>query len=194
MLLRVSQVVRNRLNDWLDPFELNDGRYGVLSALSQSKKLSQSELAEILGQSASNVSTLIERMARDGLVTRFQSDTDRRKRLLTVTSEGLARLASVETKRAAWAAELFDQIDLDEQPRLLDLWQRFESSLETETTVNRSNRTTQTTLRPAAPLEERDRMVDPSSDPHSPQFALQQMLLALSSTADIDLRDERVVA
>lgn len=181
-LLRVSQIVRLRLNDWLGRFELNDGRHSVLAVLAGAAQegCSQAELAERLGQSESNISTLIERMQRDGLVNRLRSNADRRKRVLLITSEGRSALESVDSSRSAWAGRLLNGISADDRPRLYALLQQLGSSLEISMNppASRSNRPAKETTAFAA-IGDRP---DPTDDPHSPQFALQKMLQALSSS------------
>ena len=101
-LVRAASLVRSKLGEFLDPFGLTEVRYSVLVALNSAGEmgLSQSELAERLMQSESNVSTLIERMAQDDLVERLRSDADRRKRVLLLSPSGLRLVERVETPRA----------------------------------------------------------------------------------------------
>lgn len=187
-MLKVSQLVRLRLNDWLGQFELTDGRLGVLLALSQAGRrgLSQAELAETLGQSASNVSTLIERMSRDGLVTRLPSTNDRRKRILLISPGGLSQLVAVEKKRPAWSRNLLQMITIEEQSEFLILLREIGAGIGASCQA----------LPSAAEFNDGTNRtpIDPSCDPESPQFALRQMLLALSSSTDHSIHDERAVA
>lgn len=186
-LLRVSQIVRLRLNDWLGHFELNDGRHSVLAVLANADQegCSQAELAEQLGQSESNVSTLIERMQRDGLVNRLRSNADRRKRVVLITPEGRSALESVDASRSAWAGRLLNGISADDRPRLYSLLQQLGSSLESSialpcaTRPERPERPEQPEIDAFAAMNEHSNLTD---DPHSPQFALRKMLLALSSS------------
>ena len=47
-LLRASQIVRVRFNEWLGRFEMNDGRHAVLTTLARAEAsgCSQAQLAE----------------------------------------------------------------------------------------------------------------------------------------------------
>lgn len=184
-LLRVAQGVRLRSNEWLGRFQLNDGRHAVLMALASANEngCSQAELAVKLGQSESNISTLIERMQRDGLVDRLRSEADRRKRVLLISAAGRRTLASVDVGRSAWAARLLNGIAADDQTRLFRLLQQLGTCLEApmsspvapkSTTYNR------------IVSDEADPRISPTDNPQSPQFALQQMLLALSSSAGVE--------
>ncbi len=183
-LLRVSQIVRFRLNDWLGRYELTDGRHAVLTVLARAGEngCSQAELADQLYQSESNVSTLIERMQRDGLVSRSRSDADRRKRVLQITSMGRSTLASVDASRTAWAGRLMNGIPADDAPRLLALLQRLGASLEPSFALSPVGVAAPKTAFNERVMTASDPGIDPADDPQSPQFALRRMLLALSSS------------
>ena len=186
-LLRVAQLVRLRFNDWLDHFELNDGRHAVLVALARSNDegFSQAELAIRLGQSESNVSTLIERMQRDGLVDRSRSIADRRKRVLRITETGKSTLDAVNARRASWAADLLKGIPGNERTMLVIMLERLGCSLEPTFEIpmvlalpkKAATEPSASTVSKSEP--------DPVEDPESPQFALRRMLLELSSASDV---------
>jgi DNA-binding MarR family transcriptional regulator len=191
-LLRVSQIVRLRFNDWLGQFNLTDGRHAVLAALARAGEVgcSQAELADRLGQSESNISTLIERMQRDGLVDRSRSVADRRKRVLRVTSAGLASLESVDAKRTAWSGQLLSGIPTEECPKLLTLLQRLGESLEPSFAISPTAITSRSVLSDEGEPPVVKRRNDPTDDPRSPQFALRQMLLELSSSAGVESHEK----
>lgn len=186
-LLRVAQLVRLRFNEWLDHFELNDGRHAVLDALARSNDIgcSQAELAIRLGQSESNVSTLIERMQRDGLVDRSRSSEDRRKRVLRITEAGQTKLQAVNTRRAAWAKELFQGVPDADRTVLVILLERLGCGLEPGFEVPTIRMfPNQATGEPSVPVGSASQS-DPIEDPQSPQFALRRMLRQLSSAPDV---------
>ena len=196
-LLRVSQSVRVRFNEWLAEFDLNDGRYTVLQTLARAGNdgLSQAELAERLGQSESNVSTLIERMQRDGLVDRSRSVADRRKRVLLISSRGRSNLDEVDDRRAQWAARLFTRLFVADCHKFMSLLNQlsqilksgsgnlgeFDTKSNSQSLVDSQNSTTVMF-----------HSEDPIDSPGSPQFALQQMLLALGVHASTDNAEKEV--
>ncbi|WP_010588223.1 MarR family winged helix-turn-helix transcriptional regulator [Schlesneria paludicola] len=195
-LLRAAQIARFRFNDWLGHFELTEGRHAVLSALVRAGDggCSQAELADSLGQSESNVSTLIERMQRDGLVSRSRSEFDRRKRILLVTAAGRTKLESVEAHRSAWAARLFQGISFDDQARLFTLLQRLGSSLEPAFVSALRQVIVPAVTPPVVPSTDKvpsgADLSDPTGDPATPQFALRRMLLSLGSVTRNESRDK----
>lgn len=191
-LLRVSQVVRLRFNDWLGDFDLTDGRHSVLTALARAGDIgcSQADLAVHLGQSESNVSTLIERMQRDGLVNRSHSDSDRRKRVLRITSEGQSLLAKVEANRTIWADKLLNGFHASELTRMASLLQKLGAKLD-PTYVALPEPVA--LHKPADTFDATISMLrdtNPANDPKSPQFALRRMLQELSASAVIEFPEK----
>jgi DNA-binding MarR family transcriptional regulator len=194
-LMRVSQTMRLRFNEWLARFELNDGRYAVLKVLAGAldRGCSQAELAEQLGQSESNISTMIERMQRDDLVNRLRSDADRRKRVLFISPAGRSILEQVDASLPNLTHQTFKGFSAVNQSMLLALLQQLGRSLQNSSSIN-----DMPTLRIATNIEEPEKLSaigrrpDPIDDPKSPQFALQQLLLALSVHAGTDSMEKDV--
>jgi DNA-binding MarR family transcriptional regulator len=90
--------LRAELNEYLAEFALNDVRYLVLKAIDSAgpSGCTQTELAETLCQSESNVCTLVERMRSDGLLYRLRSKGDRRKRILLLTEQARQIVARID--------------------------------------------------------------------------------------------------
>ena len=119
-LLRAATHIRLRLGEFLEQFALTEVRYSVLVALRAASLagLSQSELAERLLQSESNISTLVERMQQEGLVDRLRSDADRRKRVLLLSPSGQRLLDRIEVAKRSWAARLLRAVPADDRSTL----------------------------------------------------------------------------
>ena len=73
--------------------------------------LSQAELAAHLDQSESSISTLVDRMRRDGLLYRLRSKTDRRMRSLMLTDTGRTLLTQARAGYDRTLAELLSPLD-----------------------------------------------------------------------------------
>ena len=184
VLLRVSQLVRLRFSDWLAQYELNDVRYGLLAALADAGEIgcSQSELAERLFQSESNVSTLIERMQKDGLVLRLRSEADRRKRVILISPAGRESLVRVDAARPDLSSQILNGVNDDEGLVLHELLRRMGARLEQEQDLIPRRRSLMNSEKRVA-MNGTESGPDPTADPMSPQFALRQMLLELSLSA-----------
>ncbi len=172
-LLHAAMFVRLRLGEFLEHYELTEGRYSVLTVLDAAgaSGLSQSEVADRLMQSESNVSTLVERLQRDRLVSRRWSDTDRRKRVLLLTADGQQLFDRVEMARHRWAESLLSNISPDVRLGLSSGLRQLSAK-----TVESTN--TAKHVEPAASDIAGGETVWPIH-PNSPHFALEQMLSTL---------------
>jgi DNA-binding MarR family transcriptional regulator len=99
---------------------LNEARYRVLAGLGgqAAGECSQAELAAALLQSESNLSTLLERMSADGLISRRRSDADRRRSLIRLTADGQRALQRADRVRAAVVERLLRLLAHDEISQL----------------------------------------------------------------------------
>jgi DNA-binding MarR family transcriptional regulator len=114
---------------------LNESRYNVLDALRRkpSGTCSQTELATYLLQSESNLSTLLDRMKRDGLISRVRSESDRRIALIGLSIAGRDALARADLARHRVAAPVLrifdDEHDVTLNEGLELLRQKLEATL-----------------------------------------------------------------
>ena len=185
-LLRAAAHVRLRLGELLEQFALTEARYSILVALRIVSRagLSQSELAERLMQSESNISTLIDRMQQEGLVDRLRSDADRRKRVLLLSPSGERLLYRVEAAKRKWATRVLRVIPTDSRSTLGPLMKQLSERLEGTIPLKPGT--------PAAILDQVDSSIGdvdwPESEVqereevNSPHLALRQMLSALGLT------------
>ena len=95
---------------------------GILWFLHEYKQLSLARLAELQGSTAANMTGMIQRLERDGLVQRKPHATDRRVRMVELTAEGTARVRKARKAIESAMADLFQgasQPDLDVVLRVL---------------------------------------------------------------------------
>ena len=89
---------------------------GILWFLHEYKELSLARLSELQGGTAANMTGMVQRLERDGLVRRKPHATDRRMRMVELTPEGMARVRKARKAIERTMAELFEgtsQADLD---------------------------------------------------------------------------------
>lgn len=105
---------------------LNESRYNVLDALRRipTGTSAQSELAVALLQSESNLSTLLDRMQHDGLISRVRSETDRRKSLIRLTAAGSEALLRADHERSSAAARILRTLDEESTAALCQALER----------------------------------------------------------------------
>ncbi|MEA3166695.1 MAG: MarR family transcriptional regulator, organic hydroperoxide resistance regulator [Thermoplasmata archaeon] len=95
---------------------------GVLWFLHEYKALSMARLAELQGTTAANMTGMVGRLERDGLVRRRAHPTDRRVQIIELTAEGLARTRKARKAVDRAMAHLFQettQADLEVVLRVL---------------------------------------------------------------------------
>jgi len=113
MLLRTAECLKALLQAPTVHAGLNESRYNVLDALRRkpSATSSQTELATYLLQSESNLSTLLDRMKKDGLISRVRSKSDRRVALIGLSTAGRDALTRADQARRRAAAPLLRVFD-----------------------------------------------------------------------------------
>jgi len=113
LLVRTAECLKALVQAPTVQAGLNESRYNVLDALRRKSSglCSQTELATNLLQSESNLSTLLDRMKRDGLVTRVRSESDRRMTLIGLSSAGSEALLRADQARARAAAPVLQVLD-----------------------------------------------------------------------------------
>lgn len=144
LLIRTVHLVRAALNNSFAQLEINEVRYASLKVIDAVSQVgcSQSELARKLGQSESNICTLIERMESDKLVIRQQSKKDRRKRVLHLTEEGESILAQVKAYHGTVSQRLLSALNSDQRRQLTGILQALLKSAH----IQRSHRETAKTI------------------------------------------------
>ena len=79
------------------------------------------DLAEALGVTARNITTIVDGLEREGLIARRPDPTDRRAILLVLTPKGQEHLAEVHALQHAIAGRFFAPLDAAERTELLRL-------------------------------------------------------------------------
>jgi DNA-binding MarR family transcriptional regulator len=135
LLVRTADCLTALLRSPTASAGLNESRYNVLDALRRTPAgtSTQSELAAKLLQSESNLSTLLDRMQHDGLISRVRSETDRRKTLIRLAATGSDALMQADHERNRAAAKILRTLDGHRTLALCEsleqLLKRFESEL-----------------------------------------------------------------
>ena len=118
-LMRSTIAVNTRLFPVLQAeFGITPSQLGVLEALSHLGPMPHCALAAKLLVSASNLTTVLDNLERDGLVKRQRNTADRRVSITSLTAAGEARLASFFPAHVARLVEVLSALDPDEQEEL----------------------------------------------------------------------------
>ena len=125
-LARVFQKIDARSERFFRSQELNTAQFDVLAKVGAASGLTQQELADALLVTKGNISQLVDRMERQGLVVRCQ---DGRKNTLYLTEAGRRLFETVVPAQEALVAELLAPLAPDEQEQLLALLRKLDHGL-----------------------------------------------------------------
>ena len=96
-----------------------------------------SKLAAVLGVTPTNVTGIVDRLVKKGLVTRTDSDQDRRILLLRATDDGEKLVAKLRERRKGHMSEVLTRMSVDE---LATLAQGFASLVKAVEAHERENK------------------------------------------------------
>ncbi|MEO7104676.1 MAG: MarR family transcriptional regulator, partial [Gemmatimonadaceae bacterium] len=83
--------------------------------------LTMSELSRRLMVTNGNLTGLVDRLVREGLVARVVSPPDRRAQMISLTAAGKAALNAMTPAHAEWITDMFDGLDDTERRQLYRL-------------------------------------------------------------------------
>jgi DNA-binding MarR family transcriptional regulator len=131
LLLRSSHQLRGILASHFAEFDLTDVRFAVLQRIREAGAAgcSQKQVADFLLQSESSISTLIERMRRDGLIYRLTPPRDRRRKALMLSDRGRDLLDRSETCHAGRMDKLLSDLSDTDRRRMHELLTRLAARL-----------------------------------------------------------------
>lgn len=93
----VMHKMMNRAQEMYQEFDLNKSQAGVLFTLHRSDSMSQKELAARLNVTPPSITASIQKMERDGYLTRHPDPKDQRVMRLSLTEKGKSCIQSVWT-------------------------------------------------------------------------------------------------
>lgn len=114
-LLKTSRHIETQLRNKLrTEFNTTLPRFDVMSALERTPSgLKMSELSEQLMVSNGNVTGIIDRLEKDGLVERISVDGDRRATRVLLSTTGKQDFSVMASAHEAWVDELMQAMDTE---------------------------------------------------------------------------------
>lgn len=125
-LARVYQKVDRATAEHLRRWGLSVAQFDVLAQIGANEGLSQQDLALALLVTKGNVTQLLDRLQRDGLIVRCQEGRTNR---LFLTEQGHQLAAAVIPTQEDLIAQLFADLTAAEQSRLLEVLRTLDHSL-----------------------------------------------------------------
>ena len=99
-------------------YGITESQFAVLEALHHLGPLSQGQLCQKILRSGSNVTTVVDNLERDRLVTRARDEADRRVQIVQLTGRGRALVTTVLPVHVSRITELMSTLTKDEQREL----------------------------------------------------------------------------
>ncbi|MGH0516701.1 MarR family winged helix-turn-helix transcriptional regulator [Bacillus cereus] len=125
----VYHQLQSNLEKELEQFNISIVQFGVIQVLSDVEKASMSDLKQKIGCAPSNVTTMIQRMKRDGFVTTIKNPSDQRETLVYLTEKGKATKEKVNVKYKAFLKENFSYFDEEKFVMLSEILQDYKCHL-----------------------------------------------------------------
>jgi len=94
---------------------LTESQFAVLEAVHHLGPLSPGQLCEKILRSGSNVTTVVDNLERDGLVTRERHETDRRIQMVQLTEQGKRVIAGALPAHVARITKSMTVLSAEEQ-------------------------------------------------------------------------------
>ena len=110
------------------PYSLTEAR--ILFEIARGEEVSASDLARELGLDPGYLSRILTRLERRGLVDKVRSETDGRRRILSLTSEGEEAFSMLDERSREEVAEMLGELSEGRQRRLLVAMQTIEGILD----------------------------------------------------------------
>jgi DNA-binding MarR family transcriptional regulator/GNAT superfamily N-acetyltransferase len=110
------------------PYSLTEAR--VLFEISHREEVTASDLWRELGLDPGYLSRVLGRLEQSGLVGRVRSETDGRRRLLSLTPEGKDAFSLLDNRSREEVAEMLGDLSEGDQRRLLEAMRTIESVLD----------------------------------------------------------------
>lgn len=122
-LLSCETVIEQQLRSLLrNQFSVTLPQFDVLSELERAgTQMTMSELSNKLMVSNGNVTGVIDRLEKNGYVTRTRAEHDRRVQFIGLTEKGLREFDEMANSHEAWLSELLSELSLNDMSSLQNL-------------------------------------------------------------------------
>ena len=126
----LNQAFRERLSHT----GLTPAQFTALRWLWESspESLSQRELADLTASNPNNVADLVERLERKGRIRRERDVNDSRRKVLSLTNQGLEAYAEARGEALSLQEEVLGAVPADEREKFLALLARINENLSRE--------------------------------------------------------------
>lgn len=121
ILLKARQAITNYLLPSIEEKGLGNSDFRVLSVLLHQGPLPVNSIGPKVDLNPGSVSVAVDRLFKKGLVSRVESESDRRVRTVTLTPKGRAMFVPLFRAHTALLKRIFDELSPGEQRHLEEL-------------------------------------------------------------------------
>ncbi|MBN1796114.1 MAG: MarR family transcriptional regulator [Sedimentisphaerales bacterium] len=128
-----ASCLKKYADQFFAPFGLTDVQFNMMMLLKHQSGeqggLSQAELSRMMLVNRANITSLVDRMEKTGLVQRTADDKDRRYNIVKLTSKGLKHLEEVEPIYAGKVKEIMSPLKEAEMKKLITYLKKVRTEL-----------------------------------------------------------------
>ncbi|MBS7696076.1 MULTISPECIES: MarR family winged helix-turn-helix transcriptional regulator [unclassified Chelatococcus] len=128
-LVYAARLHRSRIGERLSSMGLFPGQEQVLQALASGEPATMGELAELLRVKPPTASKTVARLAAQGLVERRTEPGDARIIIVSLTREGLEKVAAIDALWRDTEEQLLDDLDSKDRKRARKLLRKMAKNL-----------------------------------------------------------------
>lgn len=137
-----ASCLRKKAGHFLQQFGLTDVQFNLMMLLQHQSNtdggLSQAQLSSMMLVNRANITALIDRMEKSGLVERTMKPMDRRYNIIKLTERGEKMLIKIEPLYAKEVDKIMNVLVESEQKRLISMLEKIRSNI-TNGTKNEAN-------------------------------------------------------
>ncbi|MGL1891621.1 MAG: MarR family transcriptional regulator [Spirochaetaceae bacterium] len=126
-IIRTGHWITDSLNKLLKDKGSTEPQYNVLRILHTSKEdiITLDYIKEGMVQPSSNVTRIVEKLLIKGYVTREECPTNRRKKDIKLTTQGVIYLKTLDEVVESFHSPMFDKLNSNELNNLKDLIKKY---------------------------------------------------------------------
>jgi DNA-binding MarR family transcriptional regulator len=128
-----ASCLRKKAGQFLQPFGLTDVQFNLMMLLQHQagpgEGLAQSQLSDMMLVNRANITSLIDRMEKAGLVSRTSSPSDRRYNIIVLTPYGKKLLSRIEPLYAKEVKRIMDVLIEDNQKQLIKMLEKIRTNI-----------------------------------------------------------------
>lgn len=130
-LKKMINTIDEKHNSFFEKYDISLPKFGVLLVLYDNNDdgVMLSYIGEQLLVSKANITGLIDRLEKQGLVERIRDNKDRRKISATLTEDGRKFTEMIMQKYREWSSRLFLLMEDDDQEQLIGLLQKLQTKI-----------------------------------------------------------------